>query len=336
MFVHQPNCAVLNRVSITRDMSRWIGCRRQRLCKLLICKMTRLAWSRRCASIHRRDDVATMSHLARPLRSVSSVVVLVLMVVALHIAGRPSLADDVRRTTSKHEHVLVEGRRLLATIEDYTFPFDHEGFYWFCGALRSYPALLPAVDCGESTTPWQYLLERPSDYRGREVCIEGVLLQVKDAFRVADRPELGTLYQIEMGQPGSNAVATIVLLEPPPTALRKTRIRLPAFFIKARRFRTAGGGDGAGPLLVGRSFLVLDSQASLSPQTRNGIPDMSASTLLMWLAGSTLMMAFAFAWLRRWLGKGANAAVVDPTVRESADGITGTAEDFDWLDKDRD
>ncbi len=251
----------------------------------------------------------------------------------LLLPTRASANDD---TPSAQAEVLAEGRRILASIEDYTFTFDHPGFYWMCGALRSYPDIFDDDTCAAETTPWQYLLERPSDYRGRQVCIEGVILQVKDAFRIADRPELGTLYQIELGQSGSNAVATIVLTEKPPTSSRKSHIRLPALFIKARRFRAADGGEGAGPLLVGRSFEIVKAASAGSSQVGNESERISTTTLLVWLAGSTLIMAFVFAALRRGLGQRSDATPLPAASTRRDEGVTGTAEDFEWLDKSDD
>jgi|GEM_PF-1586000 len=244
----------------------------------------------------------------------------------------PTTAHANDDTPSAHAEVLGEGRRLLADIEDYTFTFDHPGFYWMCGAVRSYPDLLNDEVCTDELTPWQYLLERPSDYRGRQVCIEGIILQVKDAFRIAERPELGTLYQIELGQIGSNAVATVVLTEKPPASNRKTHIRMSALFIKARRFQAADGGEGAGPLLVGRSFEIIKKSSAASSQVGNEVGRIAPTNLLMWLAGSTLIMAFLFAALRRGLGKHADNTPLPVSTNRGDDGVTGTAEDFEWLD----
>jgi len=244
----------------------------------------------------------------------------------------PTTAHANDDMPSAQAEVLAEGRRLLADIEDYTFTFDHPGFYWMCGVVRSYPDLLSNAACREDLTPWQYLLERPSDYRGRRVCIEGVILQVKDAFRIADRPELGTLYQIELGQVGSNAVATVVLTEKPLASNRKTQIRLPALFIKARRFQSADAGEGAGPLLVGRSFEIVKESSTKSSQVGNGAGRIAPTNLLMWLAGSTLIMAFLFAALRRGLGRQPETTPLPVHPNRPNDGVTGTAEDFEWLD----
>ena len=258
---------------------------------------------------------------------------ILVLALLLLLPTRASANDD---TPSAQAEVLAEGRRILAGIEDYTFTFDHPGFYWMCGALRSYPDIFGDDVCAEDATPWQYLLERPSDYRGRQVCIEGVILQVKDAFRIADRPELGTLYQIELGQSGSNAVATVVLTEKPPTASRKSHIRLPALFIKARRFRGTDGGEGAGPLLVGRSFEIVKASSVASSQVGNESGRITTTTLLMWLAGSTLIMAFVFAALRRGLGQRSDPSPLSVASTRRDDGVTGTAEDFEWLDKSDD
>lgn len=226
---------------------------------------------------------------------------------------------DLRRSTQA-------GVALLADIEDGEFSFDDEGFYWFCGFLREHPDALARTDCqGEDVVPWQYLMERPSDYRGRAVCIEGRFLREQPPYDVDTRPGVGRLRQVDMGVAGSNAIATLVLVDPPPKTPKRSLIRAHGFFIKVRSFRTEGGGEGAGPLFVARSFEILESAGGFAGTTsRWGSRD-----ILTAMAATTVVLFFVVVFVRKRLATSAT-----PMNSESdRPRVSGTGADFDWLDE---
>ncbi|HPF39889.1 MAG TPA: hypothetical protein P5081_01940 [Phycisphaerae bacterium] len=217
-----------------------------------------------------------------------------------------------------------EGVRLLADVEDGAFAFDDEGFYWFCQFLRDHPDVFATSTCAsEDAVPWRYLMERPSDYRGEEVCIEGRLLREQPEYEVRSRPGLGRLRQIDLGESGSQAIATLVLVDPPPTARRKSLIRARAFFIKVRSFRSEAGVEGAGPLLVARSFEVVRPAGGGGSEQQG--PD--GRRILMAMAGVTFVLFLLVITMRRRAG--AVASGDQGPSRERL--VTGTREDFEWL-----
>lgn len=235
------------------------------------------------------------------------------------------------RADADLETLTAEGRTLLDSIEDNTFNFDHEGFYWYCTFLKETPEVFSESECGSEPTPWQFLMERPSDYRGRTICIEGFILDVKPVFRVSQRPELGNLYQLEIGQPGSNAVATVILVEEPKTSKFRTEVRLPCFFIKSRAFRSVSGNESGGPVVVGRNLKIIAAPSGTAFASKGRI---DISRLLILLAGGTMMLAIVFAVLRRSLaGRTETVATSKPTTNTD---ISGTTADFDWMDDDED
>ncbi|HVP10499.1 MAG TPA: hypothetical protein VMV94_04835, partial [Phycisphaerae bacterium] len=100
---------------------------------------------------------------------------------------------------------LTEGRRLLEGVHDNVFSFDDPAFYWFCRHVeQEADASLFSIRPDESPTPWKYLLERPGDYRGGLIVVEG-LVQAIHAYEVSNRSGLGTLYQCELSEMGTRA-----------------------------------------------------------------------------------------------------------------------------------
>lgn len=222
-----------------------------------------------------------------------------------------------------------EGRALLGAVEDNTFSFDDEAFYWYCRYLRANPDAYDDVTCGAGdAVPWRFLMERPSDYRGRAVCIEGRLLREQPSYEIAGRPGVGRLRQLELGRSGSNAVATLILLDAAPTIAKRSRIRARAVFIKVRAFQSEAGKVGSGPLLIASGLDVVES----SGPAADSAGGMDARRLLPWMAGVTLLLFGVMVAIRRNVG--AKRQQTDLAIDEPR--VTGTDADFDWLGLGRD
>lgn len=217
-----------------------------------------------------------------------------------------------------------EGMALLESVKDDTFAFDDDAFYWFCRRLRDDPNALGGSICdSESVTPWRFLMERPSDYRGRKVCIEGTLMLEQPAYEVAGRPGVGRLRQLELGTHDSNAVATLILLDPSAVVSKRSLIRATAVFIKVRAFRTASGGVSSGPLLIANTVEVVEPG-----RNRSGSADgLDARRILPWMAGITLLLFGVMVAIRRNVGAKRPSADFDDGPLP----VTGTNEDFDWM-----
>jgi hypothetical protein len=218
------------------------------------------------------------------------------------------------------------GISLLAQVEDGTFSFDDEGFYWFCRYLRATKSALNDTSCDDAdVVPWQYLMERPSDYRGRIVCIEGRFLREQPAYEIPSRPEIGRLRQVDLGVPGSNAIATIVLVDAAPTTRKRALIRTRGFFIKVRAFQSASGAEGAGPLFVARSFEVLEAPAGGAASSG----PIEGRHLLTGMAAMVVFLFVLTVAVRRRVGnaKGGESATFERPR------VTGTGRDFDWLNE---
>lgn len=251
-------------------------------------------------------------------------IVAVIAVASVDVMAAPPPTDVAR---GNQPAATENGIALLAGVKDGTFSFDDEGFYWFCSYLREHPDALADAGCGaDDAVPWQYLMERPTDYRGRAVCIEGRFLREQPAYDVSSHPDVGRLRQVDLGVAGSQSIATLVLVDPPPPTSKRSLIRTRGFFIKVRSYRTESGGEGAGPLFVARSFTIVDRAG----ETVGGTGTLSGRDILTLMGGVTIALFFVVVFMRRRVSDSAGTSRSFPERPRT----TGTDADFDWLDED--
>ncbi len=225
--------------------------------------------------------------------------------------------------TSETAEDLKHGLALLRDVRDNVFSFDDPAFYWFCRFVKR-DALVAAYQIGESETsvPWRFLLERPSDYRGRLVVIAGRLLR-RSQFEVTNRRDVGTLYQCELVEAGTRAICTVITTEDPQAIPLRSWVRTKGYFIKVRAFRTDAGAAGAGPLLVARRLEPARGPAS----GLSGAP-LAPDGGYIWLVGGTAALAILWLVLRRGLR---SSGVTEPSKPAGVKRSTGSSADFDWL-----
>lgn len=98
----------------------------------------------------------------------------------------------------------------LSNVADHSLQFDQPGFYALVRHLRT--TNLPP---GHVTPPtriddWNDFVARPGSLRGRPVTLSGIVGRNKDRWRVPGQPELGSLGQIELHQPGQPIACTLI------------------------------------------------------------------------------------------------------------------------------
>lgn len=218
---------------------------------------------------------------------------------------------------------LAEGKRLLEGVRDGAFSFDDPAFYWFCRYVHSHPPPIePADRASGQPLNWKVLLERPSDYRGQLVTIEGVVLSYQ-AHDVTNRPDLPRLYQMELSQVAGPLLCSLVLTEDPGDIPLRSVVKAQGYFIKIRGFRARDGAEGSSPLIVANSLSELRTPAAR-------IANPLENRLSSWLVGGIVAMAMIWFFMRRRLrsvephagGPGARVRAGSPSDR-----------DFDWLVK---
>lgn len=239
--------------------------------------------------------------------------------------------DSLREPPDDLDHA----RRLLEGVRDQVFSFDDPAFYAFCRHLKNSAGDEPPP--ASAPLPWQYLLERPSDYRGQLVRVEGYLAS-RQAFRVeGDRRDVGVLFQCELSDAGTRGLCTVVVVSDPSDIPLRSRVRTSGYFLKVRAFQTTDGGSGVGPLVVARRLEMIRPPASLG----GGIFERWSG--LDWLLAGTAALAVVWFVLRRGVVPTSDhqARRVGPpwptrNAREHparCGDSSSTDEDFDWLRK---
>ena len=263
---------------------------------------------RRC---HTRVVLAAMSVLVASLGTSSSAA----------FGQTVSPRDDP--STSDAPGDLARGLALLRDVRDNVFSFDDPAFYWFCRFVRrDAPAAAYQISETETSVPWRFLLERPSDYRGGLVVIAGRLLR-RSQFEVTNRREVGTLYQCELVEAGTRAICTVIVTADPQAIPIRSWVRTKGYFIKVRAFRTDAGMAGAGPLLVAR---CLEPAGGSAPSSSDALQAPGGG--YVWLVGGTAALAILWLVLRRGLR---SSETKEPSKPAGAKHPTGSSADFDWL-----
>ncbi len=217
--------------------------------------------------------------------------------------------------------------KLLEGVHDHVFSFDDPAFYCLRNAIRDdpNPDRYDVTD-DDVIVPWQFLLERPSDYRGRLVTLEGTLLKRHPPYELPNRRGAGPWYQCELGQAGTRAACTVILIDDPAAIALRSPVRVKGYFLKIRDYRAKSGATAAGPLLVGRRLepfhgTAKDSGVSLEPIADGGYT---------WLIGGTVVLALFWLVLRR--GLLAQSSRPTPLARGGSRDEE-SPDDFDWLIK---
>ena len=217
---------------------------------------------------------------------------------------------------------LAHARRLLEGVRDHAFSFDDPAFYAFCRFLkRPDREEVPPPE----PLPWRCLLERPSDYRGQLVALEGQL-RSRQPFRVeGERRDVGVLHQCILSEWDTRALSTVVVIDDPGEIPLRSRVRAVGYFLKVRAFQTAAGGSGVGPLLVARRLEVL------APPARLGGGIFTRWSGLDWLLAGTGILAVAWLALRRATARGRTPPAAARTAADHR--RAASDEEFDWLRK---
>lgn len=246
-----------------------------------------------------------------------------------------NVAPAPLRLTNEEHPALTHARSLLADVEDGEFAFDDDAFYAFCRYVKSQVGqpcdtpLTTETETSQSPIPWRFLLERPRDYRGQLVTVEGSLL-AKTGFQVAGPAgeELGTLHQCELGNPDTHGICTVVIIEPPGQIAIRSRVRVQGYFIKVRTFETTAEEIGSGPLLVARKL-----EPEMSSSSTNRPFSKKDRWPGIWLVGGTGILAFMWFILRRRVRRPTRDRDTPPASRcpHSSGPQSSAADDFAWM-----
>lgn len=210
---------------------------------------------------------------------------------AVAVLAVVALAGAAAGQTTQQSFDPATGRALLSDMHDGTFSFDEPAFYWFARKVKfADPASVFEIGPDPAVVPWKFLLERPSDYRGQLVVVEGSLGR-KYAWTSQDQGrELGEVYQAELFDPRSRGFCTVVSIEPLEDLPIQAWVRCKGYFLKVRQYQAANGSAGYAPLVVARRLAAVQQPASITEsvgwsKTRWGVPAWGITLLAVLVAG---------------------------------------------------
>lgn len=179
----------------------------------------------------------------------------------------------------------------LTATQDLAFNFDQPGFYAVVEALRAEPAPPGHAEVPLVVSDWRDLLERPSDFRGRVVTVEGQLGRNKPPFQVVSRPQLGWLSQLELFREDQPLACTVICTEPVGDLPVGATLSVTGYFVMIRQYH----GPRAEPRQAALLVTTVPTVVVPPPDTRTGVLDWR------WLLASAVLgLLVAIVILRRY------------------------------------
>ncbi len=127
-------------------------------------------------------------------------------------------------------------RAALAAVEDFTFHFDQPAFYAVVAAVQQSEQAPGFGQAPIVVADWRDLLERPNDFRGQVITIEGVVGAAKPPYTLVQRPDLGPLWQVELQRADQPLSCTVIFTEDASAIPVGARVRVTGYFVMVRRY----------------------------------------------------------------------------------------------------
>ncbi len=181
--------------------------------------------------------------------------------------------------------------RELRGIEDFSLRFDHPGYYAVLDFVRERGLPIGSVAEPIEIEDWQTLVERPSEYRGLPITVEGVVGHNK-SYQFID-PELqkrfGTMWQLELRHPrrGAPTACTVIFTENADEAGVGSTIRATGYFVMVRRYERSDRSLANAILLVARSPGMIARKAPARAEEQSG-------GRWLWIVGGVLAAMVVF------------------------------------------
>jgi len=173
--------------------------------------------------------------------------------------SRPSdeIPSALTATTPVHE-LPEDVRAALADTQDFVFNFDQPGFYAVTAFVRGSPRSPGFAQTPLEVNNWCDLLERPGEYRGRPVSIEGLVGHNKGPYALHTRPELGTVSQLELYRHDQPLACTVILTTPAADIPVGATVQVTGYFVMIRQYHGPSGRVQQAALLVGAGPTRID------------------------------------------------------------------------------
>lgn len=219
-----------------------------------------------------------------------------------------------------------QARAALAQIEDFAFNFDQPGFYAVVEFVKRSPHSPGFAQLPIEVRDWRDLLERPGEFRGRPVSIEGLVGRNKDPYTLPSRRDLGQLWQLELYRPDQPLTCTLILTESAADIPLNATIAVTGYFVMIRQYY------GPSKRVQQAALLVAAGPTSVS---RRALRPQSASQADWWwmVAMIVVGLVITVALLRR---SGSAGQRDRRALRASQPAPTSLADDLAaWADQDR-
>ena len=124
--------------------------------------------------------------------------------------------------------------------KDFSFSFSQPGFYALLAHLKATTAPPGHTAGATEINDWNVLLERPAEFRGRAITIEGTVGR-NSSWQLQQEPyrEFGTVTQLELTQPDQVIAATVILTNPAGDIPIGNRVRITGYFVMIRQYYSA-------------------------------------------------------------------------------------------------
>ena len=180
-------------------------------------------------------------------------------------------APPTQPTSAPNDELPAAVLEALQSVSDFAFNFDNPGFYAVLEYVKTMPGEPDASNETRVVADWSALLERPSDFRGRPITIEGVVGRNKAwRFEQPERRHLGELWQLELSAPGWPLTTTVILTENTADVPVGTVIRVTGYFVMIRQYYGSDQRVRQAALLVGHGpTLVASAPSPVATQLSN-------------------------------------------------------------------
>jgi hypothetical protein len=125
----------------------------------------------------------------------------------------------------------------LSSVGDFAFNFDHPAVYGLLEHLQNTPLAPGHTRQPVDIADWRVLLERPSDFRGEPVVVEGVVGHNRPWEYVgAEHPGLGAVWQLDLERRDQPIACTVLLTHDAGDIPLRATIRVTGYFVMIRQY----------------------------------------------------------------------------------------------------
>lgn len=183
-------------------------------------------------------------------------------------------------------------RVALQQTQDFVFNFDQPGFYAVVDFVRRSPRSPGFAQAPIEVQDWRDLLERPGDFRGLPVTIEGVVGHNKDPYLSNVHPELGWLWQLELLREDQPIACTVIFTGNAADIPLNATVQVTGYFVMIRQYYDAAHQVRQAALVVAPGPTTITR--NISRPTATSGPDWR------WMAAAVVLGLLLTIVLLRW------------------------------------